>query len=144
MLLIYGIAWRSEGSYDLAAQAQGISDTLHFLISHGLFQYSSTLRGIIDDLYIYTDNSTVLLFHYVLTYSTCQNLPCSFSNRVFVILLCRAALVLAADLDVLVAQLDGIVVAALGILVNPKLCKAQLVNNCFLCRTPAISRLHSL
>lgn len=48
---------------------------LHFLISHCLVQYLSTLRGIIDDLYIYKDNSTVLFFHYVLTNSSFQNFP---------------------------------------------------------------------
>ena len=97
--------------------ARDVSDTLHFLISHGLFQYLSTLRGIIDDLYIYTGNSTVLLFHIVLT-NLVSKIPVVFQLRLC-ILLCRAALVLAADLDVLVAKFDGIVVAALGVLVNP-------------------------
>ena len=87
----------------LAVWAPGISGTLHFLISHGLFQYLFTLRGIIDDLYIYTGNSTVLLVHYVLRNLSFQN-PCSFPTvAFFVFCLCRAALVLATDLDVLVA-----------------------------------------
>lgn len=43
---------------------------------------------------------------------------------------------LAANLDVLVPQLDGIVVAALGILVNPQLCEEPLVSKRILFTTP--------
>ena len=68
-----------------------------------------------------------------------------FSNRDFAFSLCRAALVLAADLDVLVAQLNGIVIAALGVLVNAKLCEEQLVSTRIIsCRPPAPFGLHSL